>query len=68
MHQVILVRKKLVNIYKELKNLGFTLDDAKELFISEERHYLKSYIKNDKFVDIYISTDGYDLSIHYSEI
>ena len=58
----------LVNIYKELKNLGFTLDDAKELFISEERHYLKSYIKNDKFVDIYISTDGYDLSIHYSEI
>ena len=57
----------LVNIYKELKNLGFTLDVAKELFVSEERYYLKSYIKNDELVDIYITTDGYDLSIYYAE-
>ena len=56
----------LVNIYKELKNLGFTLDDAKESFVSEKRYYLKSYIKNDELVNIYIYTDGSDLSIHYT--
>ena len=57
----------LVNIYKELKNLGFTLYDAKESFVNEERYYLKSYRKNDELVDIYIYTDGSDLFIYYKE-
>ena len=57
----------LVNIYKELKNLGFTVDKTQEILYDDGSKYFKSYIKNDELVELYITADGDDFTIFYSD-